>query len=458
MTAAAKRSVQEPGRAVTQNACHLCTPLGACLAFRGIRGAVPFLHGSQGCSTYIRRYLISHFREPIDIAASNFSETSAIFGGGTILEQGLQNVIRQYQPSVIGLATTCLSETIGEDLNMILHGYGKKHGDDEGAPAVVPVSTASYRGSYVDGYHDAVKAVVEALAQGGPRTDAINLFPGIVSPADLRHVRELAGLFGLDLILLPDYADTLDGPVGDDYRLIPEGGTSVEEIRASGRSRMSVQLGRTRADMPGAGPLLEKTFGVPAKTVGLPIGIRETDALMEVLCGLTGRDLPPAIAAERGRLIDAYVDGHKYLAGKTVGLFGEPDLVIGFASFCSEIGMRPTLCASGAKCRAFPAALREAVPTLPDDCAVIEDTDFARIEAVLAETKPEVLIGPSKGYAAARRLGIPLIRAGFPIHDRVGAQRILHLGYRGAQQQFDRIVNTLMEHRQDDSPVGWSYL
>ena len=44
----------------TRNACKLCTPLGACLAFRGVEGCIPFLHGSQGCSTYIRRYLISH--------------------------------------------------------------------------------------------------------------------------------------------------------------------------------------------------------------------------------------------------------------------------------------------------------------------------------------------------------------------------------------------------------------
>ena len=44
-------------KTATQNACKLCNPLGACLAFRGIESCVPFLHGSQGCATYIRRYL-----------------------------------------------------------------------------------------------------------------------------------------------------------------------------------------------------------------------------------------------------------------------------------------------------------------------------------------------------------------------------------------------------------------
>ena len=49
---------------------------------------MPLLHGSQGCTTYIRRYMISHFREPLDIASSNFSEEAAIFGGRENLRTG----------------------------------------------------------------------------------------------------------------------------------------------------------------------------------------------------------------------------------------------------------------------------------------------------------------------------------------------------------------------------------
>src|ERR1035437_4860592 len=94
----------------TRNACKLCAPLGASIAFRGIENCVPLVHGSQGCSTYIRRYVRSHFREPIDIASSNFSESSAIFGGGDNLKAALDNVTRQYLPEAVGIATTCLSE------------------------------------------------------------------------------------------------------------------------------------------------------------------------------------------------------------------------------------------------------------------------------------------------------------------------------------------------------------
>ncbi len=44
------------------------------------------------------------------------------------------------------------------------------------------------------------------------------------------------------------------------------------------------------------------------------------------------------------------------------------------------------------------------------------------------------MIGSSKGYPMARKLGKPLVRVGFPIHDRIGPNRILHLGYRGAER------------------------
>jgi nitrogenase molybdenum-iron protein NifN len=50
------------------------------------------------------------------------------------------------------------------------------------------------------------------------------------------------------------------------------------------------------------------------------------------------------------------------------------------------------------------------------------------------------------------------VRIGFPIHDRVGGARLLHIGYRGAQQLFDRITNTLLEAIQDESGVGYAYL
>jgi nitrogenase molybdenum-iron protein NifN len=84
--------------------------------------------------------------------------------------------------------------------------------------------------------------------------------------------------------------------------------------------------------------------------------------------------------------------------------------------------------------------------------------DFVDIEKVAQELRPDILIGSSKGYHLSRALGLPLVRLGFPVHDRIGATRLRCLGYGGTLALFDRIVNALLEHRQDESETGYSYL
>ena len=208
----------------TSNACKLCSPLGASLVFRGIENTIPLLHGSQGCSTYIRRYLISHYNEPIDIASSNFSEETAVFGGGANLKLAVDNIIQQYHPAMIGVGTTCLSETIGDDVPMILKDYAKSS-HEENDTVIVPVSTPSYSGTHVDGFQAAVRATVDTVArkQSG-QAAGINFFPGMLSPADHRHFHEILSDFGVAYNMLPDYSQTLDGPMWTEYHKISQGG------------------------------------------------------------------------------------------------------------------------------------------------------------------------------------------------------------------------------------------
>ena len=73
-------------------------------------------------------------------------------------------------------------------------------------------------------------------------------------------------------------------------------------------------------------------------------------------------------------------------------------------------------------------------PRCRTDSLVKERFDFAEIAETAPSLKPDFFIGSSKGTALARELKVPLVRVGFPIHDRIGGQRMLHLGYRGAQE------------------------
>jgi nitrogenase molybdenum-iron protein NifN len=416
---------------------------------------VPFLHGSQGCATYIRRYLISHFREPVDIAVSGFSEATTVFGGGDNLHHGLNNVARQYHPELIGIATTCLPETIGEDVGLLLREF-RPEGDSPFL--LVHVATPSYRGTHVDGFHSTVRALVEQLAEGGPAGEHVNVFPGMVSPADLRYLKEVFADFGLQATLLPDYSETLDGPQLDEYQKIPAGGTPVASVRAMGCARMSLELGRTMAETGTAAASLESGFGVTRGKLGWPVGVLESDRFFAALSELSGRPVPEKHAQERGRLVDSYVDAHKYVFGRRAVVYGEEDLVVGLTAFLAEIGVQPVLCASGGESGRLEAAVKAVAGDAAEGVIVREGMDFATMGEVARGLAPDFLMGSSKGYSLARKLDLPLIRVGFPIHDRIGGQRILHLGYRGAQQLFDVVTNTLMARAQERSPVGYSYL
>jgi nitrogenase molybdenum-iron protein NifN len=462
-----KGSGDRPSKHIT-NACKLCAPLGASLVFKGIKGCVPLIHGSQGCATYIRRYMISHFKEPVDIASSNFSEESTIFGGNKNFIAGIDNIIHQYKPDVIGIASNCLSETIGEDVENLIREYNSVHKGKE-LPTFIYASTPSYQGTHMDGFHEAVVSTIRKFANPAePKKKHINILPGFVSPADIRYLKVLMEDFEHDYVLFPDYSDTLDNGHWNDYMLIPSGGTSTDEIAIMSSALVSFEFGhilnkKSEKEHSGnnketAGEFLENRFHVKRIHLGLPIGINATDAFFKAFSEITDKPVPEKHEAERSRLVDAYIDGHKYVFGKKVVLYGEEDLVLGMLGFVTEIGMEPVIVASGGNSGKLNALVHEITDNKFPDIKILQDADFDAIDKSLKPGEADIFIGNSKGYYITRKLGIPLIRIGFPIHDRFGGQRIQHIGYSGAQQLFDRIVNALIEYKQEHSPVGYKYI
>lgn len=426
----------------TRNSCKLCAPLGASLVFKGIEGCVPLIHGSQGCATYIRRYMISHYKEPVDIASSNFSEEATIYGGSRNFITGIDNIIKQYKPQVIGIASTCLSETIGEDIPGHIFHYKEAHEDSAKAmPTFIHASTPSYCGSHAEGFHNTVLAAVKTLAEHQKNSERITLLPGMVSPADLRYMKELLEDYGIKYTIFPDYSETLDNEYTAEYQLIPTGGTPIYEIKRMGDSKGIIEFGtkfnkgvsrsKDIGTVKTAGEWLESTYYIKNHQMPLPIGISATDRFVEALSEITGKELPEKHRKERGRLVDAYVDAHKYVFGKKALLYGEEDLVDALATWCKEIGIEPFY---------------------------IKGTDFETLRAEAENIKPDFLLGNSKGYYIARERKIPLVRVGFPIHDRFGANRMHHIGYRGTQELFDRVVNALIEYKQENSPIGYKYI
>lgn len=427
----------------TVNPCAMCMPLGSVLVFRGIEGCMPFFHGSQGCSTYMRLYLAHHYREPIDIASSALSEKAAVYGGAANLKMGLKNVIRGYNPQAIGLSTTCLAETIGDDVERTVWEFRQEDPEGREIP-IIPVSTPSYADSHEEGYSAALLATVRAMAKKTKPNSKLNLLVGcIISPAEVRYLKRLLGDWAVEFILLPDISQTFDLPPTFDPPKIPAGGTSLEDVRDVANSRASITIGAL-AKPPGAGDYLKKTFDVPHYGLPLPIGLKFTDMLMARLEELTSLPLPESYEQERGSLLDAIVDAHKLLAKVKTAVYGDSEMVLGLLNFMKELGMDPQVAATGSKSTAFASFANGIAP----EAAIQVGADFLDIGKEIAARDIELMVGPFTGRQIARDRNIPLLRVGFPNHDRFGASRQLLLGYQGAMGLVDAMANVLLEHRE----------
>lgn len=446
------KNQKESYRNVSENPCNMCMPLGGILAFKGIEGSMTLLHGSQGCATYMRRTISEHYEEPIDVASSSLNEKGTVFGGEENLKKGLDNVRLLYEPKIIGVLTTCLAETIGEDIGGITSRYLQERALTD--LPVVNVPTPGYGGSHSEGYWQTVYAIVASLAKDQTAHSKINVLVPHISTADLREIKRMLHLMDIDFTLLPDYADTLDAPYSKPYKKIPDGGTRLEDIRRMPGAKATLEIGLTVEDSRSAGKYLEKEFGVPHFRVPLPVGIESTDAFMKVLKLISGSEIPEEILKERGRLLDGMFDSHKYnFQGRAV-IFGEPEQVYAATKLCLENGIHPLIMATGSRSKKLEQLLHAEFAKMDKDphgyddiFEIISDTDFAHILERSREIEVNLAIGHSEGKILTERADIPLVRYGFPVIDRVGGQRILSVGYQGSLSFLDRLTNTLLENK-----------
>jgi nitrogenase molybdenum-iron protein NifN len=438
----------DTARLVNENQCHMCMPLGGVVAFKGVEGSMALVHGSQGCSTYMRLTNVEHYHEPIDVASSSLNEKQTIYGGEKNLMKALDNVRRVYKPKVIGVLTTCLTETMGEDLNRIISTYKTERGEID--TDIIPVSTPSYDKSHTEGFWTATRDIIAHYARKDiAYHKRINVIIPHISTADIKAIKLILDAWGVEYTLLPDYSMTLDRPFAGKYMKIPDGGTPASAISEMGDAPVTIQFGLTCEKSISPGHYLEENFGVPLINLPLPIGIGNTDMFMDTLKRITGKPMPKSLGYERGWLIDAMADSHKYNASARPVIYGEPELVYAYTSLCLENGSIPSVIATGsAHSRLIPALEKLLDDSDCDEYPVIlEGADFSTIEAAVLEEGSNIAIGHSGGRLLEEKHDIRIVRAGFPIHDRVGGQRILSAGYAGTLSFLDRFTNTILEKK-----------
>jgi nitrogenase molybdenum-iron protein beta chain len=429
-------------KALVVNPAKTCQPIGAMYAALGIHGCLPHSHGSQGCCSYHRMHLTRHFRDPIMASTSSFTEGASVFGGKANLKTGVKNIFHLYDPQVIAINTTCLSETIGDDIGSIIIEMEK---DIPEGKTVIHASTPSYAGSHVTGFSNMVKAMVSYIAEPTEeKADTINLIPGYVEPSDMKETKRIAELMGADTIMFPDTSGVVNTGNTGKFEMYPDGGATVEEIAATGASKATIALGSFSSE---AGALeLEKKCDVEPYVLKLPMGVKATDEFVMKLAALTGNDIPKELANERAQLVDLMVDIHNHYAGKKVAIFGDPDIVISMTEFAISLGMKPVHILTGTPGKAFEKEVKAMLEEAGiEDANVKAMGDTMTLHQWIKNEPVELIIGNTYGKYIAREEDIPLVRVGFPILDRVGHSFFPVTGYMGAIRLIEKISTALLD-------------
>ena len=437
-------------KALTINPAKTCQPIGAMYAALGVHGCLPHSHGSQGCYAYHRSTLSRHYKEPVMAATSAFTEGASVFGGQANLVQAIDNIFKVYEPDVIAVHTTCLSETIGDDIPQIVSKADADGKIPEGKH-VFHCNTPSYVGSHVTGFSNMTKAMVDYYSEkNGHQSNAVNLIPSFVEPADMVEIKRLASDLGVETIMFPDTSKVLDTPLTGKYKMFPEGGVTIDQLKETGSSSGTIALGELGAGA--AARALDAKCKVPCQVLNLPIGLNDTDIFIDTLRRMAGVNVPDTINLERGQLVDAISDYQQYLYGKRVALVGDPDQLLALTRFLVSLDMKPVYIVTGTPAgKKFKAALRDSVVDVTDEVHIKVPGDMFTLHQWIKQRPVDLIIGNTYCKYIARDEDIPLVRHGFPILDRMGHSYFSTFGYRGALRLLEKILEALLDRKDRDS-------
>ncbi|ANP91160.1 MULTISPECIES: nitrogenase iron-molybdenum cofactor biosynthesis protein NifN [Rhizobium] len=417
-------------------------PLGAAFAFLGIDGAIPLLHGSQGCTSFALALLVRHFNEAIPLQTTAMNEAAIIVGGADRLEEAILSLKARTRPRLIGICTTASVEARDEDVAGDVENIKRRRAMELMGTEVVVANTPDFDGAIEEGWSKAVTAMIEAIARPdkqyrNPRKIAI--LPGWnLTVADIEHLRETAVSFGLDPVILPDVSGSLDGSIPEEWMPITYGGTKLKEIRDLGATMQCIAIGE---HMRRPAEALQRLTGVPYVLFRSLTGLENVDRFIRVLAAMSRKQSPLNVRRNRMQLQDAMLDGHSHMAGKKIAIASEPDQLFQLSDFFTAMGAE---IAAAVTTTGTSKAL-EMVPA-----KTVKVGDLSDLESLAATA--DLIVTHSHGREAARRLGVPLMRVGFPMFDRFGSQHKLTILYRGSREVIFDFANIIQANHHPPNP------
>ena len=154
---------------------------------------------------------------------------------------------------------------------------------------------------------------------------------------NIRELKRILGLFGIDYTILSDNSDTFDSPNTGEVSMY-NGLTTLEAAADSINAEGTFFF--QKYTTPKTQELITKDW--EQKTYNFrPFGIKGTDEFLMNLSAITCTPIPLELQQERGRAVDAMTDSQAWIHGKRVALYGDPDNVLNITQFLLEMGAEP---------------------------------------------------------------------------------------------------------------------
>jgi nitrogenase molybdenum-iron protein beta chain len=371
------------------------------------------------------------------VSSSNISEKHVVFGGGSRLREQLKNTVKVVQGDLYAIVTGCSIEMVGDDVPAMA-----KEGREQDWP-VIHATTPGFRGDVHQGYHLAVRALIEQLPDIWTETEPapaglVNIW-GIIPDQDpfwRGNLEELGRLLeGIGLVpnlLLGEGQDVAA------WRRVP--GAAINLVVSAW------------GELPAR--LLEERYGTPSISLaGLPVGTAAGELLGRITAqlGLDRLRTDGFIAREEARLKGQFArlaDSY-FRAGfqREFALVGESAQVVGIAEFLGgSLGLLPrTLVITDNP----PDAVREALATrlasiVPGyDTGLVFSEDRAGIADAIKGGGAGIVLGSSLEQEAAVELGVPFLAVSFPLTHRIVLDRG-YAGYRGAAALLEDLGSVIL--------------
>jgi len=396
--------------------------VGAMRVATAMQGVHYVLHAPQGDTyadllfTMIER---RNARPPVTYTTFQARDLGA--DTATLFKDAVRDAYERFRPQAMLVGASCTAELIQDDPGGLARTIGLPI-------PVVPLELPAYQRKENWGAAETFLQLVRACAvPPAPRDPARAPRCNLLGPTALgfRHRDDVAEIRRL--------IESLGIEVGV---VAPLGATPADLARLA-EADFNVVLYAEVAGLAAA--WLKRRFGQPATTT-IPIGVGATRAFIAELAALAGLGAAPADGSRLpwySRSVDS-----TYLTGKRVFIFGDATHAVAAARVAAtELAFE--VVGLGTYSREFAREVRDAARALNLEALITDD--YLAVEAAIAATQPELVLGTQMERHIAKRLGIPCAVISAPVHVQDFPARFSpQMGFEGANVLFDTWVHPLM--------------